>query len=79
MSQSVPRPTQSVAPVVRQALDATAIGEPPPVFDLCDRNLANYLREGRVIDVAGRVECRKMPIITASAYKFSGMLRRGPC
>jgi hypothetical protein len=58
------RPTDTVAPVVRTAFDAAAdfvgsdwatraasIGEPSPVFGLCDNNLANFLWDGMAVHV----------------------------
>jgi Phosphotransferase enzyme family len=71
------RPVEEVGAVVRKAFDAASsfvgtawaarvasIGDPSPVFGLCDGNLANYLWDGRektvhIVDFesAGRNDC----------------------
>jgi hypothetical protein len=64
MLASCPPPTTAAEPVVRDAFDAVSafidsdwaeraasIGEPSPVFGLCDGNLANYLWDGQDVHV----------------------------
>jgi hypothetical protein len=64
MLAACPPPTTAAQPVVRDAFDAVSalidsgwaeraasIGEPSPVFGLCDGNLANYLWDGQGVHV----------------------------
>lgn len=64
MLAACPAPTAAAQPVVRDAYRAVSgfvdsdwaaraasIGEPSPVFGLCDGNLANYLWDGRSVHV----------------------------